>query len=414
MRVSRATARHAAALLRLLISRAFLACVFASALSAAEPGPVPQAVREQFKLAPFYQKHLDAGGLPVVGSARVSDAALAECAWMVRQMLVRRPDILQALAKARVRFAVMAHDEYTTDIPEHAKLTPHVYWDRRARGLGATPSALAVSAAEENLLSFPGDPYPREIIAIHEFGHAIHEMAMNTLDPTFDGRLKLAYEKAIGAGLWKGTYAAVNRQEYWAEAVQAWFDNNAANDALHNDTNTRVKLKAYDAGVAALCEEVFGDIPWRYAKPKDRAPADRAHLARLAANPPRFHWRDEAVPKRPRVIFQCAAGDLELEFDAAAAREPVAKLLGQVQGGYFSDGKATFSVDVLTLAPAAKTPDGMPVAEGTAPWRIIIGGKRDPDAVRASIIKGGTLIPKLIEQSATAAGVPVQRVVRLN
>ncbi len=409
-----ANAGHMAAILRLFISRTLVACMLASAALAADPGPVPQAVRARFRLAPFYQKHLDAGGLPVVGSARVSDAALAECAWIVRQMLAKRPDILEALGKAGVRFAVMAHDEYTTDIPEHAKLTPRVFWDRRARGLGATPSALAVSAAEENLLSFPGDPYPREIIAIHEFAHAIHEMAMNTLDPTFDGRLKLAYEKAIGAGLWKGTYAAVNRQEYWAEAVQAWFDNNAANDALHNDTNTRVKLRAYDAGVAALCEEVFGDVPWRYAKPADRAPADRAHLAGIAANPPRFHWRDEAVPERPRVIFQCAAGDLELEFDASAAREPVARLLAQVQGGFFSGGKATVSVDAITLAPAAKTPDGVPVPEGTAPWRIILRGDAPPDAVRASIIKGGTLVPKLIEQSAAGAAVPVQRIVRLN
>ncbi len=391
-----------------------VACLLASASLAAEPGPMPSAVREQFRLAPFYQKHLDVGGLPIVGSARVSDAAMAECAWIVRQMLVRRPDILQALGKAGVRFAVMAHDEYTTDIPEHSKLTPRVYWDRRARGLGATPSALAVSAAEENLLSFPGDPYPREIIAIHEFGHAIHEMAMNTLDPTFDGRLKLAYEKAIGAGLWKGTYAAVNRQEYWAEAVQAWFDNNAANDALHNDVSTRVKLKAYDASVAALCDEVFGDIPWRYARPADRAPADRAHLAGLAANRPRFHWRDEAVPERPRVTLQCAAGDLELEFDAGSARASVSKLLVQVQDGFFSGGKATFTEDALTLAPAAKTPDGVPVPDGTAPWRIIIRGEAAPDAVRATITKGGALIPKLIEQSTTGAGVPVQRIVRLN
>ncbi len=401
-------------ILRLILTSTLVACVLASALSAADPGPVPSAVREQFKLAPFYQKYIDVGGLPVVGSARVSDAALAECAWIVRQMLSRRPDILQALGKAGVRFAVMAHDEYTTDIPEHSKLSPRVYWDRRARGLGATPDTLAVSAAEENLLSFPGDPYPREIIAIHEFGHAIHEMAMNTLDPTFDGRLKLAYERAIGAGLWKGTYAAVTRQEYWAEAVQDWFDNNDANNALHNDISTRGKLKLYDPILAALCEEVFGDIPWRYIKPADRLPADRAHLAGLATNPPRFRWRNEPVPDRPRVIFQCAAGELELEFDARAAGESVSKLLGQVQDGFFSGGKATFTADVLTLAAAAKTPDGAPVPEGAAPWHIIIRGDPQPDSVRATFIKGGTLIPKLIEQSGAGANVPVQRIVRLN
>ena len=85
-----------------------------------------------------------------------------------------------------------------------------------------------------------------------------------------------------------------------------------------------------------------------------------------------------------------------------------------MQGGYFSGGKASFTTDALTLVPAAKTPYGTPVPEGTAPWRIILRGDAPPDAVRASITKGGTLIPKLIEQSAASAGVPVQRIVRLN
>ena len=44
---------------------------------------------------------------------------------------------------------------------------------------------------------------------------------MKAIDPTFDQRLSDAYQKAIDAGLWKGTYAATNRQEYWAEGVQS-------------------------------------------------------------------------------------------------------------------------------------------------------------------------------------------------
>ena len=48
------------------------------------------------------------------------------------------------------------------------------------RGLGATPSAPAVSCAEENLLEHPNDPYFEECICIHEFAHAIHQMGMKT------------------------------------------------------------------------------------------------------------------------------------------------------------------------------------------------------------------------------------------
>ncbi len=159
------------------------------AISAADPQPIPEALREEFQLDPSYQKYVEAGGFPIVGSARVSDAALAECAWIVAHMLAQRPEIGAALGQAHVRFAVMAYDEYTTDIPEHASLQPKVYWDRRARGLGASVERPAVSGAEENLLAFPGDPYPTENIALHEFAHAIHEMAMKSLDPTFDDRL---------------------------------------------------------------------------------------------------------------------------------------------------------------------------------------------------------------------------------
>ena len=73
----------------------------------------------------------------------------------MRQMLDGRHDMLDAMADQKVRLVVMAWNEFTTDVPEHADLEPAVYWDRRARGLGATPEA-PVSCAEENLLAYPG------------------------------------------------------------------------------------------------------------------------------------------------------------------------------------------------------------------------------------------------------------------
>src|SRR5205823_2033821 len=57
-----------------------------------------------WKLAPFYKKHVSAGGLPVVGSEKVSDFALREAAYLIGQMLAERPDLLQALIKNKVRF----------------------------------------------------------------------------------------------------------------------------------------------------------------------------------------------------------------------------------------------------------------------------------------------------------------------
>jgi len=253
---------------------------------------VPEAVRERLGLASFYQKHLDVGGLSIVGSASVSEYALLEAAWIIRHMIPGRDDILNALAGNRVRVAVMAWNEFTTDIPEHSRLEPKAYWDRRARGLGATPEAPAVSCAEENLLCFPGDPYSTENILIHEFAHTIHEMGLSRLDPTFDLRLKAAYEHAKDQGLWSNTYAITNRQEYWAEGVQCWFDNNRENDSCHGPINTRAELEQYDPALAALCREILGVSSWRYKKPMDREAVDRVHLAGWdVAKSPRFQWR---------------------------------------------------------------------------------------------------------------------------
>ena len=302
-------------------------------------GPVPDGVREQLNLSSFYVKHIDVSGFPVVGSAKVSDDAMREAAWIVTRMIGHRQEILHALGANKMRLAVMAYGEFTTDIPEHSDLTPKVYWDRRARGLGATRRRPAVSCAEENLLCFPGDPYPTENICIHEFAHTIHEIGMAVLDPTFDTRLKQAFEEARQAGLWAGTYAATNRSEYWAEGVKSWFDNNRENDALHNHVNTRAELRTYDPSLSKLCDEVFGDGPWRYKKPQDRAPQDRAHLATLdPSKAPRFVWRKSEPVARPRVLIQTAFGDVVVELDAEHAPLTTANFLRYVHEGWYGDG----------------------------------------------------------------------------
>lgn len=303
-------------------------------------GPVPAALREELRLDPFYQKHISLAGFPVLGSTNVSDTALREAAWIVGRMLEGREDVLRAMAAEKTRLAVMAWNEFTTDVPEHRDLQPKVYWDRRARGLGATRQRPAVSCAEENVLCLPGDPYSTENICIHEFAHAIHEMGLRRLDPTFNGRLADAYRSATNRGLWKGTYAAVNRDEYWAEGVQNWFDDNRENDSLHNHVNTRSELKEYDPGLAALCAEVFGDRPWRYVRPTQRPEAERTHLAGFdPSTAPRFRWREAPLVEAPVVSLQTALGNIEVELDLRRAPLTVTNFLRYVQEGFYSDGE---------------------------------------------------------------------------
>ena len=268
--------------------------VIAQSINITEPIPPPAAVRKTLNLDPFYEQWIDVEGLPVVASAKVSPYAVKEAAWLIRQMVGHRQDILHALAENEVRFAVMAYSELTTEIPEHSDLKPDYYWDRRARGLGSTPARPAVSCGEENLLNYSGDPYSTENILIHEFAHAIHQMGLNTVDPSFDDRLETLFNAAKEKGLWENTYAITNRSEYWAEGTQSWFDTNRANDDQHNHVDTRDKLKDYDPALATLLTEVFGDTDWRYTQA-----VTRTHLGHLHGfdpeQSPKFEWSPEMI-----------------------------------------------------------------------------------------------------------------------
>ena len=247
----------------------------------------------------FYTQVVRVRGFPIVASATVNPYALKEAAFLCDLMLGKRPDVLEAMVKSGSRLCIMAHDEYTTDLPEFTrmgdrpmpgfeKFSGKDYWDARARGTGGSEVDPYCTCAEENLLGYKGDPYATENILIHEFAHSIHLRGLNNVDPTFDRRLKEAYDAAMKAGLWKGMYAATNHAEYFAEGVQSWFDNNRENDNVHNHVNTRAELLEYDPGLAALCREVFKDTEIRYTKP-----ATRLHGHMEGYDPskaPEFSW----------------------------------------------------------------------------------------------------------------------------
>ena len=236
-----------------------------------EVTPVPEEVRQYLGLADSHQKRVSVGDFSVIGSKRVSDYALKEAAFLIRRMIGKRDDLLTALNQNKTRFVIMARDEYTTDVPEHSDLRPAIFWDQRARGLGATDQRPAVSCGEENLLCLPGDPYDTENILIHELAHALHQMAIVHVHPGFQDRLDECFEMAIKEKIWEGTYASTNPFEYWAEGVQSWFDTNRENDHDHGTIDTREELQKSDPRLARLIRKTLGTNKWRYRKPQDRA-----------------------------------------------------------------------------------------------------------------------------------------------
>jgi hypothetical protein len=265
----------------------------ATATLRAEPRvtPIPNDLRTEWKLAAFYKKVALVDGLPVLASDKVSDFAMKEAAYIVERMLDGRADVLKAIVKNKVRFAIMATTEFTLDVPEHSDLIPAAYWNKRARGLGATRHRPAVSCGEENLLGYRGDPYATESISVHEFAHVVHEMGLRTVDATFEKRLKFTFDEAKREGLWKNTYAMSNPSEYWAEGVQSWFHCNRTNDDQHNHINTRADLRKHDPRLAKLLEEAFPKNDWLYVKPALRR--KKEHLEGYdPSKAPTFSWPD--------------------------------------------------------------------------------------------------------------------------
>lgn len=220
---------------------------------------------------PFYQKYVDALGIPVVASERVPDEALLVARDIVNSMLAMRPDVRAALIEREWRTGVIAEVEMTMDIPEYSRMKrpgapegepvnqlDRDYHANRSRGLGGNPT----TGAEENLLGYPGTRYYGEHIFVHEFAHAVMS-GIRRADPELYEEISAAYDSAMAAGKYRYEdgrthYATTNRNEYWAEGAQWWFHSNYG-ECFAGDIHVESpeEFQAYDPTLFELLSRVF-------------------------------------------------------------------------------------------------------------------------------------------------------------
>lgn len=230
-------------------------------------GPVP----ESLDVDPFYQKHVDAGGIPVLSSTKVPDIALLVVRDIINTMLTWRPDLRRSMIERNWRTGVIAEVEMTMDIPEYGmrkrpgapRDEPIMQADRdyhanRSRGLGGNPT----TGAEENILGYPDTRYFGEHIFVHEFAHAIHS-AIRDVDPGMAQEISDAYDAAMAAQLYqyedgRRHYATTNANEYWAEGIQWWFFSNYG-ECFAGDVKVESpeEFEAYDPVLFELIARVF-------------------------------------------------------------------------------------------------------------------------------------------------------------
>lgn len=213
----------------------------------------------------FYSKLLDYDGIPIEAHAVVSDEALIQAKQRLATMLDKLPHVRANLRSAGAQLHIIGKDQVTSDLPEHQHLKGKPFdgnltVDQRTRGLGG----LLTSCGEENLLRLEKDRYRGRDICIHEFAHNIYR---HGIPASLRQRFRDQYKRSLAAGLWVGSYAGSNEDEFFAELAMWYF-------GTHGDLRMKGKqpangpdgLKAYDPESFALLDDFYSgkvEVPAR-------------------------------------------------------------------------------------------------------------------------------------------------------
>lgn len=252
--------------------------------------PSVTAPPETCKLDPAYVKFTCAREFPVLGTAKVSDAALLKANDTIRKLFAYRHDILKGLITQGVRLVVLGRGECLRDLPEFRGTLRTVAADD-LRFLDFDPVRKLMVVPEENILGLSGDPFAGECVTIGAFAKAMHvvlgerpvdpaferkvehqqyELGVRRMDVRFDRELKAAFAQASRKGLWKGTPAARERTAYWAAGLAAYFDGSGDGQAplgAARPITTREALKAYDPGLYRIVDRTMAydeHVDWRF------------------------------------------------------------------------------------------------------------------------------------------------------
>ncbi|WP_049762539.1 hypothetical protein [Erythrobacter litoralis] len=257
-----------------------------SACASAGPPAPPTAVGPLGE--PYvYSQQVDAGGIPIRSSARVSDGALEAAKDMVEAMLAFRPDLRDHLVSAGYRVSIIAEEEALLDLPDFGdwkrpdrddprltrcerklyevrigSLTDRAYWNARARGIGGVHTV----GSEEDVLGMPSSRYYGETIFVHEFAHNVL-FAIEAVDPALFAGVEAAYAAALAEGRWLNEYATTTVQEYWAEGTQFWFDSNRLVVVDGRRILNHQDLADYDPALYAALSKAYGTNHWLESDP---------------------------------------------------------------------------------------------------------------------------------------------------
>ena len=200
----------------------------------------------------YYNRYINAGGIAVVGNETVNDQYFLMAKRIVLRMTKKHPEIRgQLLPRYKFYLVLLRERSNSWELPEYL-YSP--YTD--------TVAGRCAGLSCWGIVGYGYNNRQPMTVFVHEFAHAIH-LAINgnmddtrlnpPLDPTFDARLKHAYENALEHGIWSGLYAETDKEEYWAEGVHTWFYDIGPDRPFP----THADFAAHDSLLAELLEEWF-------------------------------------------------------------------------------------------------------------------------------------------------------------
>ncbi|SDE16594.1 RICIN domain-containing protein [Glycomyces harbinensis] len=234
----------------------------------------------------YTQSVTTATGIEVKANPNVDPATLDLAAAQIDVQLAKGDNgIADTMTDYGCSLAVYAARENAYLVPEHrGGYNPESY-DVEGFG-GSTWNDCVSSISERNVLRtrdnenpFLNTAYRNENILIHEFGHAVRLVGIETHDDaSLSDELYAVYENAYNTGLWPNTYAISNIDEYFATLSSVWFDVMAEkpdwSDGVRSPINTRAELQAYDPVAYAFFAKVYpADLilpaPWDEPAPDE-------------------------------------------------------------------------------------------------------------------------------------------------